>query len=131
MANLIDKDFFIYPIALDTSDTDVTVPYLNGMITAIENELLPLVTYDENEADQLADIKNMIGYFTFAEYCKEQLKLNTSTGTVNLQTDGSIKLDNLSFAYARYNDAINIFNTYVTDSANAFDVTDYRNIYGI
>lgn len=128
MANLIDETFFTYPIYLALNE-DVDILLINQIITVKESEYLGLITYDALDEDELSDIENMIGYFSYSSYIEEQLRLNTSIGTMNLQTDSSVKVSNLDNAYERYNDAVDIFNTYVTDSDNEID--SYKNSLGI
>jgi len=126
--SLIDKDFFVYPIYLATSET-ADVVLLDRIIVVNEAKYLALITYDSGTTSELADVKNMIGYFTYSNYIEEQIRLNTSIGTMNLKTDSSVKVSNIDNAYERYNDAVDLFNTYVTDSAD--EITDYKNSLGI
>lgn len=130
---LINETFFTYPIYLAMND-DTDVLLINQIISAKESAYLSLITYDAEDEDVLADIKNMIGYFSFSSYIEEQLRLNTGVGTMNLQTDSSVKVSNLDNAYERYNNAVDLFNTYVTDSDDEIGKDGkgkYKNTLGI
>lgn len=125
---LIDYTYFEYPIQLSTSDDTVQL-FLGKIIDFVEAKYLPLVTYDEQETIEVDAIKKMIGYFSYAYYIHEQLRVNTELGNFNLQSDGSVKVLDTSYALERYNDAIDIFNGYVTDASDIIET--YLNIYGI
>lgn len=128
---LIDKDFFVYPIDLATSNPKVVV-LLDKIIEVIEGELLPLVTYDITKEEEVSDIKNMIGFVVYKEYCEQQLKKSTDIGFVNQSVEGSEKVGNLAYAYTKYNEAMDIFNKYVTLEENMVDPEVYNlNTLGI
>ena len=128
MAALIDYTYFVYPLQLSTADSTVQL-FLGKIIDFVEDKYLPLITYDSEVTGEVDEIKKMIGYFSYAYYIHEQLRVNTELGNFNLQSDGSVKVIDTSYALERYNDALDIFNEYVTDAGDIIET--YLNVMGI
>lgn len=108
--SIVTTSDFVYPYFLDTSGDNTL---LQSIIDYVESEYLPLVLIED-----LSEKKAMILGFVYAFYCSEQLRMNTSIGNVNINTDNATKDGHISNAYAIYNTSVILFNEYVIDKAN-------------
>ena len=122
MANLISYSDFDGLIFLDTSNEDSQVK-ITKIIEQVEAEILPLLTFATGDVK----IKTMLTYFVFALYNSKLKSINTAVGNVELLTNGAnIVIDNESYHY--YNEAVDLFNSYVTLDEN---LMWHQNRYGI
>jgi hypothetical protein len=124
MANIITTSDFKGLFQLSTSSTSVAT-FITEIITQVEASELPKLTYVEEDEE---NIKAMLIRFVYALYQGKQTKVNQQVGNVKLNpSNAEIVLEN-DEAYAYYNEAVKIFNDYVT---LVEDKKNYINKYGI
>ncbi len=108
--SILTTSDFVYPYFLDTSGDN---KLLQSIIDYVESEYLPLVLIED-----LSEKKSMLLGFVYAFYCSEQLRMNTSIGNININTDNATKDGSISNVYAIYNTSVILFNEHVIDTSN-------------
>lgn len=111
MANLIDKTYFKGFIKLATNNPN-TVILLDEVITDVEAQVLPLVTYDVADEDL---IKVMLANFTYFVFTGDEIDINTSLGNVKTAVENGEKIVNKRKRVRAYNLAVDTFNIYSSE----------------